>query len=43
MIQRLGEEASGVPLFHDTGSVVLPRESFEELQESMPVLKLSQD
>ena len=35
----LGEQTEGIPFFNDSGELTLPRESLQELQESMPELK----
>ena len=36
-----GEQATGgVPFFNDEGELTLPRESLEELEESMPELEV---
>lgn len=37
---NLGEQTEGIPFFNDSGQLTLPRESLEELQESMPELKM---
>lgn len=36
----LGEQTEGIPFFNDSGELTLPRESVEELQESMPELEV---